>query len=128
MSLLPLLYVGIGGFLGATVRYLLSTWVHQHLADLPLGTAVVNVTGSFLLALVLAWTQRDINPLPDHVKLLIGTDFLGSYTTFSTFANESIRLLQADWRAGVGYVVATNGLCLLGVVLGLWVAAYLWSS
>ena len=67
----------------------------------------------------LAWaaTRTDLS---DSVKLLIGTGFFGAYTTFSTYSNESLRLItDVNWRTGLGYMLATNVLCVIGVVLGL---------
>ena len=127
-----LLLVGIGGFCGACVRYLLGGWMTERFmlatgTSIPAGTAFVNITGSLLLAFFLAWVARQVSP-PDGLKLLIGTGFFGAYTTFSTYANESIDLLRQDWRAGIGYIVLTNLLCLIGVVIGLWLAEQLWPT
>jgi CrcB protein len=128
-----MLFVGIGGFLGANARYLLSTWLTPALSDrfnwhLPYGTAFVNVTGSLLLAVFMGWAGSRAD-LSESVKLLIGTGFFGAYTTFSTYSNESIRLITDDnWRTGLGYIVVTNVLCLVGVVAGLLLANRLFSS
>jgi len=133
MSLQAFLYVGLGGFLGANARYILSLLVTQRAANitgvaLPFGTAFVNVTGSFGLALFSVWIARQAG-LPDGVRLMIGTGFFGAYTTFSTYANESINLLNGgNTIAGWGYVIGTNLLCLLGVLLGLWLAGKLWTA
>ncbi len=133
MPFQSMLFVGIGGFLGANARYLLATWLTVELSQrlnwkLPYGTAFVNITGSFLLALFLGWaaTRADLS---DGVKLLIGTGFFGAYTTFSTYSNESIRLItDVNWRTGLGYMVVTNVLCLVGVLLGLALAHRLFST
>ncbi|MGB7340566.1 MAG: fluoride efflux transporter CrcB [Phototrophicaceae bacterium] len=122
-----LLWVGIGGFLGANARYILSSWIATRFPPvlgkaMPLGTAFVNITGSFLLALFLAYIDRRLN-MPDSVKLLVGTGFFGAYTTFSTYANEGFALLNSkDWLVGLIYIFGTNILCLLGVMLGLFIA------
>ena len=125
--MINLLYVGIGGFLGANARYILSNWVVYRLSQwtgvsLPYGTAFVNITGSFLLAAFIVWAGKR-SGFPDGVQLLIGTGFFGAYTTFSTYANETIALFRQDWRLGLGYMIVTNGLCLLGVILGIWFAS-----
>lgn len=133
MSLQAFLYVGLGGFLGANARYILSLLITERAARasglaLPFGTIFVNVTGSFLLALFTAWiTQR--SGIPDGVRLLIGTGFFGAYTTFSTYANESINLFSSNNSLfGWGYIIGTNLLCLFGVLLGLWLATKLWPA
>lgn len=127
-----MLYVGIGGFLGAITRYVLAGWVTQAFVArtnwaLPVGTAFVNITGSFALALFLAWATHQVK-FASEVRLLIGTGFFGAYTTFSTYANESISLWQTDWRLGLGNMVLMNALCVLGVLLGLALAQRLWGS
>jgi CrcB protein len=73
------------------------------------------------------WLAQRTGALSDTMKLIIGTGFFGAYTTFSTFTNESINLIQGE-RAllGWGYIIATNALCLIGVVVGLWLANQLW--
>jgi len=92
-----LLFVGLGGFFGANVRYILSFVLTEGIAKLtgwrlPFGTAFVNITGSFLLAVFLYWAGRRAG-FPDSVRLLVGTGFFGAYTTFSTYANASINLI-----------------------------------
>ena len=128
-----LLAVGMGGFLGANARFIISGWLSRRIAaalhiSLPLGTLFVNVTGSCLLAIFLVWSSHRID-LPQSLRLLIGTGFFGAYTTFSTFANDSINLLQqGKWAAGVGNILVTNLLCVVGVLLGLAIASRLWSA
>ncbi|MGB1286110.1 MAG: fluoride efflux transporter CrcB [Aggregatilineales bacterium] len=125
-----LLLVGLGGFFGAVARYVLSNQISVRFTaftgtNLPWGTAFVNVTGSLLLAIFLSWLSRQIET-PVQLKLLLGTGFFGAYTTFSTYANESIDLLREDWRMGVSYIVLTNLLCLIGVMMGVWLSEMFW--
>lgn len=121
------LWVGVGGFFGANARYALSLWLSRRFPiilgqTIPLGTAFVNITGSFLLALFLSYVSKRTG-FPSSAKLLIGTGFFGAYTTFSTYANESINLINdGQWLTGLSYIVGTNLLCLLGVIAGLMLA------
>ncbi|GAB4309894.1 MAG: fluoride efflux transporter CrcB [Phototrophicales bacterium] len=124
--------VGFGGFLGANARYILTAWFAVRVEkwfgwmNLPYGTLFVNVTGSFLLALVGAWVVKE-GRWAETTRLLVGTGFLGAYTTFSTYANESVGLIhQGEWVNGIGNIILTNGLCVLGVLLGLWFSEQLW--
>jgi CrcB protein len=92
---MPLLMVGLGGFAGAVSRWLVDGWVSErNPTAFPLGTLVVNLTGTFLLGVLFAWViERDILPPDVRGPLMIG--FLGAYTTFSTFMLES-------WGRGEG--------------------------
>lgn len=121
-----LLAVAVGAACGAVARYLLSVWLGEWLGrTFPIATLIINVTGSFGLAVLLGWLDGrvQVNPL---VRPLIAVGFFGGYTTYSSFANETIALIQmGDFvRAGV-YLFATNILCLIGVVPGLWLGSKL---
>lgn len=120
------LYIGVGGFLGANARYFISLGIGALLGRaFPYGTFIINVTGSFLLAVFLAWVAKQAH-FEEAVRLFVAVGFFGAYTTFSSFANESIALFQdGNWIAGTVYIVGTNLLCLLGVVPGLWIGSKL---
>ncbi|HLV34562.1 MAG TPA: fluoride efflux transporter CrcB [Spirillospora sp.] len=124
-----LLFIGIGGFLGAIARYSLTIGITNRIGGhFPVGTLAVNFSGSLLLALFSVWAGRQLG-LPEHLRLMIGTGFFGAYTTFSTFANESIALMQAGhWTAALGNIIGTNLLCLLGVLVGLALATRWFTS
>jgi CrcB protein len=87
------LVIGAGGFIGAITRYLLAAWIGQSWGrTFPLGTLTINVSGSFLIGLLMTLlTERFMaNPL---WRLMLVVGFLGSYTTFSTFEYETGKLL-----------------------------------
>ena len=127
-----ILYIGFGGFLGANARYFFSLWTNGILAprlgDFPFGTLFVNVLGSFGLALFGVWFSARTGMSP-QLRLLVGTGFFGAFTTFSTFANESMTLLE-DRTAGLLLlnILLNNGLCLLGVGLGVLVGNRLFAA
>ena len=83
------LVVGAGGFLGAVVRFLISTWAKGRYDHLPWATFGINVSGSFLLGLLMTLFLAKI--VSDPWRLLLGVGFLGAYTTFSTFEYETAR-------------------------------------
>ncbi len=92
--MVALLFVGLGGFAGAIARYVvdarLTAWSG---GALPWGTFVVNISGSFLLGLLFALVVERAAMAPElRAPLMIG--FLGSYTTFSTLALESWRMIE----------------------------------
>ena len=90
--------IGIGGFLGAITRYVVSAWIGQRWGrSFPLGTFAINVSGSFLIGLLMSlFTERFmVNP---QWRLFLTVGFLGAYTTFSTFEYETGTLLKdGEW-------------------------------
>ncbi len=127
-----LFWIGLGGFLGANARYIVTVWIAQQVAirtdsAFPFGTLIVNFSGSLLPAMFIVWSARQVS-LPDNLRLLVGTGFFGAYTIFSTFANESFALAQTEhWLAAAVNVIGTNLLCLLGVLVGFVLARYLFT-
>jgi CrcB protein len=118
---MPFLLVGIGGFIGANARFIVSRFF-SHLFTLyfPFSTFFINVTGSFLLGVVgyIAVYLKVFDP--DYFRYLLGIGFLGAYTTFSTFEYETNSLLDdgAFFLAAV-YVASSVLLGLLAVRLGI---------
>ncbi len=89
---MTLLYIGIGGFLGAILRFILSGWVQKILhTTFPLGTLSVNVFGSFLIGFLVVLFENFISP---QWKAFAVTGLLGALTTFSTFSYETVILMQ----------------------------------
>ncbi|PGV66601.1 fluoride efflux transporter CrcB [Bacillus cereus] len=94
MKKLKYIIVGIAGILGALSRYYLgftidTLWHHS----LPLATLTINLIGCFLLALLTTYIAR-LNVLSSEIITGIGTGFIGSFTTFSTFSVETIQLIN----------------------------------
>ena len=115
------LLVAVAGGVGAVVRFLVDTWVGHRSqgSHVPLGTMAINVTGSFLLGLLTGWWMFQTGD--PGGRLVLGTGFLGGYTTFSTACVEAARLT----RAGRGWTVLVHagGMLLLsvgGAALGVW--------
>jgi CrcB protein len=115
-----ILVIGVAGFIGANVRYFVNLWAVERLgAAFPWGTLLINFSGSCLLAVFLAFAASRVD-LDPRWRLLIATGFFGAYTTFSTYANEAVALARAgEWISAAGYVVGTNAICIVGVLLGL---------
>ncbi|BFL83978.1 fluoride efflux transporter CrcB [Shewanella baltica] len=113
-----LLLVALGGSIGAVFRYLISIFMIQVFgSSFPFGTLLVNVLGSFLMGVIYALGQ--MSHISPELKALIGIGLLGALTTFSTFSNETLLLLQeGDWLKATLNVVLNLSLCLLMVYLG----------
>lgn len=123
------LIIAAGAALGANARYLVNLWAASRFGtDFPYGTLLVNVTGSFILGFLVAISTERFNLSPD-MRLLLATGFLGSYTTFSSYAVESLNLWRVDgiWLA-VRNVLMNNGIGLSFALLGTFVARWLESG
>ena len=89
-----ILFIGLGGFIGAVLRYLTDTGVKKIFPDMnfPLGIFVCNILGCFLIGLLATlFTDATIS---EHLKAKILIGILGSYTTFSTFSKDSLELFM----------------------------------
>ncbi|MEH7884323.1 fluoride efflux transporter CrcB [Bacillus sp. JJ1609] len=87
MSMLNVFLVGLGGFFGAITRFSLSQYINKKFSfKIPIATLFINLLGSFLLGLIIGIGMRG------SALLLIGTGFMGAFTTFSTFKLEGIQL------------------------------------
>lgn len=120
MVIAHLAAVAIGGALGATLRYVVSTNLNGWWGPtFPVGTLTVNVVGSFIMGgLYVFFNERVELPVEFRLALVVGV--LGAFTTFSTFSMETIGLLEAGALGkAVLNVVASVGVCLAGCAAGL---------
>ncbi|MBP6519446.1 fluoride efflux transporter CrcB [Shewanella sp.] len=113
-----ILLVAFGGSIGAVLRYLISIFMIQVFgSSFPFGTLLVNVIGSFFMGVIYALGQ--MSHISPELKALIGIGLLGALTTFSTFSNETLLLMQeGDWLKAILNVVLNLSLCLFMVYLG----------
>lgn len=123
-----MIWIALGGGVGALARYLLDTWVNAQARQrwpklgLPLGTALINVVGSLLLGLLVGWLM--FRAAPTTWSMVLGTGVLGGFTTFSTASVEAARLIIAG-RAKAAVVHAV-GMMIAGVAaaaFGVWIMA-----
>jgi len=118
----------LGGALGTVSRYLLTGATHRvFVSDFPYGTLVVNLLGSFVIGLLWGlWENSDIHP---NVRAFAFIGFLGGFTTFSTFALESLGLFRdGEIRAGVINILLQNVGGLILVLVGFLLARYIRQS
>ena len=115
-----LLWICLAGAIGTGVRYGVGVWAGRLLGiEFPYGTLIVNVVGSFLIALVfeLAVSTSTIGP---QLRMTLTTGFMGGLTTYSSFNQETLKLLQARaWGTSALYLFVTLAGCLVAGLLGL---------
>jgi fluoride exporter len=118
-----ILLVATGGALGSTARYLVSGWVQRGTtAFFPFGTLTVNVVGCLCIGLLGGWGERRLGIGPD-VRAFVMIGILGGFTTFSSFAYDTLALgRDGDTMLAFANVAANMLLCLgaawLGMVVG----------
>ena len=106
-------FIAAGSAVGGVTRYLLGTLVQQRAGlAFPLGTLIINITGSLILGFVLRYALAT-PAISSEVRALLTTGFCGGYTTFSTFSYETIALMEEGQHLRASVYV------LLSVVLGL---------
>lgn len=122
---MTVLAIALAAAVGAPLRYLVDSWVQGRLDRVfPWGTLAVNISGSLVLGLLTGLTL--FHGFPATPKLIIGVGFCGAYTTFSTFAVETVRLGEEGSTAEAVGNVATSTLgALAGAAAGLALAAAL---
>lgn len=108
-----LLIVGIGGFIGSIVRYLVYVgFAQKNWTDFPWATLSINVLGCFIIGFLSAWLEK---ALPNHRQIYLAgsVGFLGAFTTFSAFGLETLNLLKNQ-----GFLLALANI-LANVLIGL---------
>jgi len=122
------LWVMLGSALGGGLRYFLSSLASQHAAlSFPLGTLIVNVTGSFVIGFFATLTGPDGRIfVGSDARQFVMTGICGGYTTFSSFSLQTLNLAQdGEWALAGLNVVLSVVLCLVAVWLGYVAAATL---
>lgn len=117
---MQLVIIGLGGFAGAVLRHLVDGLITQRTpGEFPWGTLAVNASGSLILGILFAVTAERVL-LPPEIRGPVMIGFLGAYTTFSTLAFESWRLIEdGAWLAGVANLGASVVVGLGAVIIGL---------
>lgn len=113
-------YIAVGSALGGVTRYLFGGAVQRLTpGTFPVGTLVVNLTGSFLLGAILRYAI-DTPTMTPEIRAFLTIGFCGGYTTFSTFSYESVALLEdGDWVRAAVYIALSVALSIAATLLGL---------
>jgi CrcB protein len=115
-----LLYIAVGSAAGGVLRYLLGGVVQRAAGGtFPVGTLLVNISGSFLLGLLYRYSA-DSAAISAEMRAMLTIGLCGGYTTFSSFSYESIRLIEdGQLSRALLYVLLSVALCLAGTALGI---------
>lgn len=121
-----LLIISLGAIVGANLRYLVSRCAVKILGPVfPYGTLVINITGSLIVGFFMIWASERVLAAP-RWRLLIVVGFCGAFTTFSSYAFETIAYFeQGQWLLMWTNILTNNVLCLLGALAGMALARVL---
>ena len=112
--MMNIVFVGLGGFIGASTRYLISLYASKlFTSKIPIGTLTVNILGSLIIGIVMELTLKT-SLISPHMKLFLTTGFLGGLTTFSTFSYETMELIEKGELLLAIFNIALNLLLSLG--------------
>ena len=114
------LAISIAAIFGANLRYLLSRAAAREFGPVfPFGTLIINVVGSFIVGLFVIWTTERVLVDP-RWRLLVVVGFCGSFTTFSSYAFETISFFEhGQWGLMLANIFGNNVLCLGGALAGM---------
>ena len=124
--MLNLLTISAGAVFGANARYVLSRYAARLLGPVfPYGTLIINVLGSFIAGFFIVWTTERVLVDP-RWRLLVVVGFCGGFTTFSSFAFETMAYFeQGQWMLMATNVLSNNLLCLAAALAGMGLARLL---
>lgn len=114
--------VGVGGGLGALIRYFLAGAIQPAWwPGFPFGIFVVNITGGLVMGLITGLAALKIQMTPE-VRAFLTTGILGGYTTFSTFSLESALLMERGaYMQAAAYIIGSVVLSIAALFAGLWI-------
>ena len=113
---MSLIYIALGGGLGAVSRFLLTEHINNNISDLfPFGTLSVNILGCFVIGCIGGYFASKSSPM--YFFFVIG--FLGSFTTMSAFSIQTIELFNSNSISGILYVILTFSFTIVATYIGL---------
>jgi CrcB protein len=117
---LDLLIISLGAIVGANARYLISRFAARLMGPVfPYGTLVINVSGSIIVGFFMIWASERVL-LDPRWRLLVVVGFCGAFTTFSSYAYETmVYFEQGQWALMFTNFAANNLLCLAGALAGM---------
>jgi fluoride exporter len=120
------LAISLAAMVGANLRYVISRLAARELGPVfPYGTLAINIIGSFIVGFFVIWTTERVL-LDPRWRLLVVVGFCGSFTTFSSYAFESMAFFeQGQWSLLLANIFSNNLLCLGGALAGMALARVL---
>jgi CrcB protein len=124
--MLDVLVISLGAIVGANARYFISRYAAQPLGPVfPYGTLIINISGSLIVGFFVIWTSERVLIDP-RWRLLVVVGFCGAFTTFSSYAFESMAYFeQGQWLLMLANIFSNNLLCLAGALGGMALARVL---
>ncbi len=109
-----ILLVGTGGFIGSVLRYLVQIIVEKNLSDtFPYGTMFANITGSFIIGVVFALSEKG-NLINSEWRIFLAVGICGGFTTFSLFAYNNLMMIKE--QSYIPFLLNTGGSLALGIL------------
>ena len=122
-----LLFVGLGGAVGAMARYGLGRALP--VSGFPWPTFLANSLGGLLMGLLVGWLGLRANAGGETLRLLLGVGLLGGFTTFSAFSLETVEMIERrDWALAMGYVAGSVIVSVAALLIGLMIARKLFTG
>ena len=112
---MSLIYIALGGGLGAVSRFLLTEHINNISDVFPFGTIFVNILGCFVIGCIAGYFASKSSPM--YFFFVIG--FLGSFTTMSAFSIQTIELFNSNSISGIFYVILTFSFTIVATYIGL---------
>ena len=124
-----ILFVGLGGFLGAISRYEITLICNKYINTIiPIGTLLVNILGGLLIGFIME-LSTNTNYISPNLKVFLTTGFMGGLTTFSTFSYESVVLFnQEKYSSAIINILSNGTLSILAVFIGMYLCKFIFSK